>query len=156
MGGKFATSTTVSVEKTQSEIKDKLRKYGVLWFGIAEQPDKGTVQFEFNGLRLQMDIPLPDPAGPEFTVTDTGRARSEGAAWKEYEQAVKSRWRALLLTIRAKLEAVEVGISTVEKEFLAYVIMGNGQPLGEQLVPMLIEAAQAGRMPKQLGLPAPK
>lgn len=54
--------------------------------------------------------------------------------------------RCLLLAIRAKLEAVETGISTIESEFMAFVVMPNGQTIGERLTPMLTEARATGTM----------
>jgi hypothetical protein len=50
---------------------------------------------------------------------------------------------------------VEVGISTIEQEFMPFIVMGDGRVLGDHLLPRLKEAAKAGRMPRTLMLPAP-
>ena len=44
---------------------------------------------------------------------------------------MRQRWRALALCIKAKLEAVECGITSFEEEFLAHVVMPNGQTFGK-------------------------
>ena len=82
-------------------------------------------------------MPLPDPGSDEFTLTPTGRERSGKAAEDAYEQAVRQRWRALALVIKAKLEAVEAGISTVEREFLDAIMLPDGRTVGDWLGPQL-------------------
>ncbi|MEL6908489.1 MAG: hypothetical protein AAFP22_23970, partial [Planctomycetota bacterium] len=91
---------------------------------------------------------------PEFAETATGRVRSDAARMKAWEQAQRQRWRALLLVVQAKLEAVECGISTFEQEFLAHIVLPNGSTVDEVLAPRIIEAVDAGNMPT-LALPAP-
>lgn len=68
-------------------------------------------------------------------------------ALRAWEQACRQSWRALALVIKAKLEAVEAGISTVDDEFLAHVLLPNGATVGETLGPELDAAAVEGRMP---------
>ena len=55
-------------------------------------------------------------------------AADQQSAW---EQACRQRWRALLLIIRAKLEAAEAGISTLETEFLANIVLPDGRTAGQ-------------------------
>ena len=77
--------------------------------------------------------------------------RTETAAFAEWQQACRQRWRALALVIKAKLEAVETGIATFEQEFLAYIVLPNGQSVGDTAIPA-IEAAAAGKdLPPLLG-----
>jgi hypothetical protein len=54
-----------------------------------------------------------------------------------WEQACRSRWRALLLCIKAKLEACAVGITTFDSEFLAHIVTGDGRTVAERIVPQL-------------------
>ena len=68
-------------------------------------------------------------------------------------QAIKQRWRALVLAVKAKLEAVEIGISTVEKEFMAFVMMPDGRQLSDHVLPVLGEMVKTGKMPLMLGGP---
>jgi hypothetical protein len=75
---------------------------------------------------------------------------TENQREKAYDQALRSRWRALLLVIKAKLEAVDVGISTIEQEFLANVVLPNDQLLGRWLLDNAIPLIRGGQMPRLL------
>jgi hypothetical protein len=150
---RYASNTNVPIGRSQEELKDILRRYGADGFGTMERGGIAMVLFEFNGLGIRIDVTLPDRADKEFNETDTGRARSEDAAHKAYEQAVRQRWRALLLAVKAKLEAVACGISTIETEFMPFVVMPDGQTLGTHLLPKLRQIAVEGNPLK--ALPAP-
>ena len=64
-----------------------------------------------SGRRVQIMMVMP-------SVDDYARkARRTAAAQRTaWEQVCRQRWRALLLIIRAKLEALESGITTLESE----------------------------------------
>jgi hypothetical protein len=68
-------------------------------------------------------MPLPDRTKKAFTHMETGKRRTETQAQRAWEQAVRQRWRALVLVIKAKLEAVESGITSFEDEFLAHTVL---------------------------------
>jgi hypothetical protein len=65
---------------------------------------------------------------------------------RAWEQACRSRWRALALIIKAKLEAVDLGITSVEKEFAPDMVMGDGRTVYEQM----LAAIKSGTAPKTL------
>ncbi|HWF01594.1 MAG TPA: hypothetical protein VG248_17460 [Caulobacteraceae bacterium] len=71
------------------------------------------------------------------------------------EQACRQKWRALALVIKAKLEAVSAGITTVEDEFLAQTMMGDGRTVGEVVQPQLEEHLRVGG-PVTLRLEGPR
>jgi len=144
----YANSTSVSVEKSQQEVQRILRKYGAERFGVMEDRTSAFLMFEYNKLMIQITVPLPDKK--EFMSTDSGRSRKLIQVEQAYEQAIKQRWRALVLAVKAKLEAVESGISTLEKEFMAFVMMPDGKQLGDHLIPQLLQIAESGKMPKLL------
>jgi hypothetical protein len=144
----YAKSTTVSPEKTQSEIRETLRRYGAVRFGVMEEADRAHVMFEYESLMIQLTINLPSLH--DFEKTKNGHRMAQAASEAAYAQAVRQRWRALLLAIKAKLEAIECGISTIEKEFLAFVILPDGMSVGDHLVPELKKIASTGKMPKLL------
>ena len=144
----YAQNTTVSPEKSQEEIKKTLRRYGADRFGIMEEKNKGHVMFEYKGLLIQMTVNFPEK--DLFAVTETGKKRVDSAIETQFNQAIRQRWRALLLAIKAKLEAVEAGISTIEQEFLAFVMMPDGRNISEHIIPSLNEIVKSGNMPKML------
>jgi hypothetical protein len=103
--------------------------------------------------RIRFQLPLPDPNDKRFTHTPgRGQRRTADAQEREYEQAVRQRWRALALVIKAKLEAVEAGISSVEDEFLAFVMLPNGSTVGETIAPQIEASYATGQMPPLLAI----
>jgi hypothetical protein len=73
---------------------------------------------------------------------------------KQWEQGCRARWRQLYLLVKAKIEAVSIGLSTVEREFLADVYLPDGRTVGEALAPQLAEAYANGTFPRLLGGPS--
>jgi hypothetical protein len=92
---------------------------------------------------------LPLPALCDFTETATGRTRraGTGAITHAWEQACRQRWRALCLSIKAKLESVESGIEEFESAFMAQVVMPDGKTISETITPMIEQAYKSGKMP---------
>lgn len=157
---RYAEGTEVSVEKSKSEIERTLMRYGADQFMSAWDKDKGVaiVGFRVGRRYVQIQLPMPDPRGEEFTkrkqISRSGNEyvydRTEGEASRLWEQAQRQRWRALGLVIKAKLEAIDVGIATFDDEFLAYTMMPNGQTVGRWAQPQLEEAYATGKMPPML------
>ena len=62
----------------------------------------------------------------------------------------------MLLLIKAKLEAVREGATTIEREFLADMMMPDGSTVSEFMAQPLALAYQEGRMPTVPMLEGPK
>ena len=131
---KYAKHTTVPVERSRTQIEQCLERYGASSFVFGWDRSSGisAIAFEFKGLMFRIEIPIPTDCPP---------------------QDERQRWRVLLLVIKAKLEAVESGISTIREEFLAYV-MTPGGTLGKRLIPQLDGIAKSGNIPPLLGVTA--
>ena len=54
------------------------------------------------------------------------------------------------MVIKAKLEAVESGISIFEEEFLAHLVLPDGKTVGQFMLPQVEAAYETGKMPKLL------
>jgi hypothetical protein len=67
-----------------------------------------------------------------------------------YDQAVRQRWRALVLVLKAKLEAIESGISSFEDEFLAQTVLPDNTTVGGFMRPQLDRAYELGVMPSAM------
>lgn len=118
----YAKDTAVSSEKSRAEIERTLARYGASSFAYAWDQEKAMVGFEMNGFRLRFLLPMPNR--DDFRYTPARRTlRSPAQQEKAYEQPVRQKWRALALVVKAKLEAVEVGIAIFEEEFLANIIL---------------------------------
>jgi len=145
---KYASETTVPAERSKGEIERILRRYGADAFMHGWDRVKAVVGFEIDGRRYRIMLPMPDPA--EFRLTDSGRARVQSSIEAAYEQAIRQRWRALALWIKAVLEAAEAGIVTLEEVLQPFTVLPNGLTAGEWLAPQ-IEAAYANhQMPPML------
>ena len=151
----YAENTSVPVSSSKSEIESTLDRYGATGFGYMIQGDRAAVMFEASGKRVRFVLPFPDRESLEFKKTPTGRPRKGDAVNSAYEQEVRRRWRALALAIKAKLEAVDTGITSFEEEFLAHIVMPNGQTVAETAIPALNDAYATGKMRPLIEAPVP-
>lgn len=100
----YAQGTAVPVERSKAEIERTLARYGAERFVYGTEPGAAVIMFEVSGRRVRMRLKLPD-AEP-FRKTPRGKARSEDAARREWDQACRQSWRSLCLVVKAKLEAI--------------------------------------------------
>lgn len=147
--GSFASNTTVSVESSQREVQRILRKYSADRFGVMEERGKAHLMFSIRGLSIQITFDLPSKE--EFSTTDRGRIRKSSQTDAAYEQAIQQKWQSLVLMVKAKLVGIEDGITTIEKEFLSFIVLPDGMTLGDKVVPQLEQMAASGKMPALLG-----
>ena len=154
---RYASETSVSVEKSRAEIEATLRRYKADAFAYATEATSAMVMFRIADRQIRFILTMPDPRSREFTHTPAKhQLRSAVEAERAWEQACRQRWRALALVIKAKLEAVAAGITTVEDEFLAHTMLPDRTTVGEWIKPQIAEAYQLGHMPKSLMLEGPK
>lgn len=145
----YATETSVSVERSRAEIESTLARYGAVKFAYATEEKRAAIMFVINGLGVRFELPLPDKSEKQFWFTPQRQnRRSDVEAYREWEQACRSRWRSLLLCIKAKLEACEQRITTFEAEFLAHIITPDGKTFGDIVVPQLMDMKQNGVQPR--------
>ena len=150
---RYAERTAVTSERRRREIERTLDRYGAtaFAFGKTARPPRAQVMFEIAERRIRLELPLPDPAGRQFTHTPgRGLERTPEAQQQEYEYAVRQRWAALALWIKAQLEAVESGITTIEETFLSHVVLPDGQTVGEWTRPQLGQVYARREMPALL------
>lgn len=146
----YAEKTSVGTSQSIIEIEKTLTRYGADQFMYGTQPGKVAVGFVMGGRQVRIVVPLPDKKDRQFWLTDTGRERAETAALKEWDQACRQRYRALALVVKAKLEAVDAGITTFEEEFMAHLVLPGGQTVGQRLLPEINEAQRTGKLPPLL------
>lgn len=147
----YAEKTSVSVNKTKTDIEDLIRKYGATQFISGYKDDVAVIGFEIADRQIRFILPLPDKQSREYWYTPgRGQRRSQETAYAAWEQVSRSRWRALYLVIKAKLEAVDSGISTIEREFLYDIVLPDGSTAGEWITPQLQMVYETGQMPSML------
>lgn len=135
---RFAETTAVPVMQSRGEIEKLLSRHQCRQFGTAVDymALKARVQFNAHNRIVRFVVSVPDPKKVRDTAQEERRI-----------------WRALLLVIKAKLEAVESEIATFEEEFLAHIVMPNDRTVAELILPQIAESYSTGRMPLAL---APK
>ncbi|MDH5626670.1 MAG: hypothetical protein OEY69_00110, partial [Candidatus Krumholzibacteria bacterium] len=121
---RYAAQTEVSAERSKAEIERLLQKYGATSFTSGWQGDRAAIMFELQQRRIRFVLTMPAKTDKTIVYTASrGLRRSETDRDRAWEQAVRQRWRALLLVVKAKLEAVEAGISTFEEEFMSWIVL---------------------------------
>ena len=137
----YAENTSVPIDRSQGEIRRILERYQATGFAFGEQGPLCVVMFEMSKRRIKFILPMPQKPSSNATT----------ASVKTYEQLCRSKWRCLVLVIKAKLEAVESGITTLEEEFLAHIVLPNGRTAGEMMIPQIAQSYQDKKMPPLLG-----
>ena len=96
----YAKNTSVPVERTKAEIEKLVKKYGAKGFAVGWHGDRAQLSFIAHDRHIRFTIIVPQQA-----------------------QAQRSRWRTLLLLVKAKLEAVDAKVVTFEEAFFADIII---------------------------------
>jgi len=125
----YARRTKVPPERTRIEIEDLMRKRGADQFFSAADARRVWLAFRINGRHIRFTLPLPEHPSA---------------------QLVRSRWRALLLVVKAKLEAVDIGITTLEEAFIGETVLPDRQTVAEYMHPQIESAYASGKMPPLL------
>ncbi|MEM6625310.1 MAG: hypothetical protein AAF719_01275 [Pseudomonadota bacterium] len=114
MARTYAEDTKVPVTKSHNDIHKMLTSIGADRIGIMFGGDEGSiVVFQAGDVMYKFAQP---------PLAETIRNK---------EQAERAAWRALVLLIKAKTVAIQQGISTIEREFMADTVMPDGSTLVE-------------------------
>ncbi|HDL86550.1 MAG TPA: hypothetical protein ENH11_09545 [Candidatus Acetothermia bacterium] len=150
---KYASGTSVSVEKSKGEIERILLRYGADQYmaGSDVAAGKAMVSFRYKDIPCRVMLKLPALGEERFHVTPGGRRRRDDhTAHREWEKACRQQWRVLRLLIHAQLEAVDNGVLSAQDAFFSWIILPNGSTVSENYGPELLRALGSGQMPKQL------
>lgn len=145
----YAAGTDVPVERSKLELERILRKFGASQYGTASDDagGKAIVYFRMHDRSIRLQVPLPKVDDFKLRANSSWRHRTDLEKRRAWEQACRVRWRGLILVIKAKLQLVELGLSTVEREFLADITLPDGRSVAELFKPVLEQAYATGRMP---------
>ena len=119
---KYAQYTKVPVHKSLGDIETFLKRYGANGFMHGYEDDRATISFKWENRVVLIRLNLP-----------------------ESEQEVRQRYRALLLTVKAKLECIDSGIETFEEAFLAHLVLPDGKTIGERFANEYREMLESGQ-----------
>jgi hypothetical protein len=139
------------------EIERTLSNYGASQFvsGWDEKKGQAVVQFQMRDRRIRFIVELPKSEELRTFERKTRTRlkvveRTDSQVSKEREQELRRRWRALLLVVKAKLEAVDSNISSFDEEFMAHIVTESGRTIGEMIIPQLDKVAASGHLPPLL------
>lgn len=161
----YASGTSVDEGRSRQEIALELQRIGATRraFYDDEPERKAVIQFEREGIRYRIELPLPDPHADEYRYTPTGRwERTKRQQQEVYQQAVRERWRALSAYIKALRVGWESGIIKIEVALLPNVVLPDGQTVADYVAPQVAESYRTGQMPALIpgtgpkALPAPE
>jgi hypothetical protein len=124
----FADRTTVPVDQTLLEIQKTVARYGAEQFVYAVMENRIVVGFTKEARQVRFQAPQ-----------DVGDA-----------QASRQRARALLLVLKAKLEAVASGVAIFEDEFLANIVLPDGKLVGQHVRARIAQAYETRETPPLL------
>lgn len=126
----FAEKTKVPVARSKDAIETLVKRHEAEAFGVFEQNGVVKIFFRLSERNILFQMPVPDDLQMERSI-----------------------WRAMLLTIKGKLESADRGIETIEEAFMANVVMQDGRTVAQHARPA-IEAHYSGDTEVPL-LPAP-
>lgn len=121
-------STSVSVEKSQGEIRKLLYDHGARNFAFSEaEVDNlswAAVDFIHQDQRVRMRVPLK-PIDRNLLADRVQRAQTRTRDEIErqmIDQEAKRIWRVMFHGLKARLVSVEEGVETFEEAFLAHLV----------------------------------
>lgn len=152
---RYATGTEVTASKSRAEIEDLLKRHGATSFasGWDDEQSRAVLVFKLAERHFRLVVrqaqaqDVPTSKRREAPAREKARVES----WIAGEE--RRRWRALLLVIKAKLEMIASGESSVEREFLADMLLPDGSTVAASILPRIAESYESGKMPRRL-LPA--
>lgn len=130
--GTYAAKTEVPVDRSRAELERVLARWGAEQFAYGQDVDRWVIAFRFGSRAVRIVLMVPE------------RARLTERQW---EQEKRQRWRALVLVVKAKLEAVSLGIVDFETEFLGHLVLPTGQTMAEHVAPQLPAMYESGQVP---------
>ena len=150
----YAEKTSVAFEKSIAEIVTLIKKSGASQIAQFEGESEFAVQFTLADRLIRFRLPLPSINGIPLR-NGRHQAYSQKQRGELLNQQIRSRGRALLLVIKAKMESVESGIETIEQAFLAHVVMANGQTVFERIQGPIALEYREGKPDATMGLLPP-
>ena len=134
---KYAKTTSVPVNRSRTQIQDVLIGFGIDEFFFGTSSRGQGIGFKYEGRVYKYNVPLPE--------------RTEDMSDKQYEQALRSRWRVLHMTLKMKLEEILGGGIPFEDQFLAQMCLPNGKSVSDFMrLPENIAKLEKAEMPKML------
>jgi len=135
---RYAEGTKVTVDSSRGEITGILTKHGVKRQGWMGDEGGDQLMFELGGGSYRLNIRKPTMAEVRELWPNAYDYQAKlDAEWRR-------RWRANVLLLKAKLEFVESGDTTLDRELLPYRLLKGGKTVEEMIVAGGLPALTAG------------
>jgi hypothetical protein len=130
------SNTKADADRSRAQIDKLLNAYGINQFQWTQDRDIITLAFkvetEINGVRKMFAFKVSPPT---FAKQHLNWNPSRGAHDKVYSPNWAQSYRLLYYWLKAKLEAVAYGLTSIEQEFLSQVLVslptGEAKTIGE-------------------------
>lgn len=136
---RYAQNTSVSADRSESEIRNLVQKFGADQFFSGSTPELAFIAFRLKDRFVKITLPL--------ARKDSSEGHPKRYVWGEdgAKRENRQRWRALVLDVKAKLVSVDSGIRTVEQAFYYDIVMPGGKTIGQLTGPQVAEAYRTGQ-----------
>ncbi len=147
----YAEKTTVSVGKTQDDLRRMIEKHGGDNFYAGHSNKTGELGIVFDAFSRRFRITLKMPSDEELRKDGRGSIRSETSFERAKSQAERSSWRLIYLIVKARTECLDAGVETFEQAFLGYTVLPDTNLiLNDQVQPQIEQAYKGVATPNLL------
>lgn len=149
----YAANTNVAVSRSKEIVERELSRAGATRIVTGVMDDQAFITFQLNGRVIHFTMQL-EPRSKFATVTKYRKQVATSPVQQDqlFEQASRSKWRALALCIKAKLVSVAEGVESFEEAFLAHTMVpkegGGMQRFAEVALPALTDAYESDNAPR--------
>lgn len=155
----YAVGTSISLMNSLAELERIVRKAGFTNFMQGVADDRIVAAFSGpEGRQVRFIVPTSE-IGDELLVRMREMARAYGTrmpkshqeAWEQHRRQIG---RALVLTVKAKIECIEAGIETFDDAFMSQLALPDGGTVGSMVKREMKLLYSGGKTPPRL-LPSP-
>lgn len=154
-----AAKTDIPLMRSLADLEKLVRSkgYGSFVQGVSDEQIVAAFASE-EGRQVRFIVPVrkADEALLEYMrgVASAAKGRRPATVAEAWEQHRRQLDRALLLTVKAKIECIEAGIETFEDAFMSQLALPDGSTVGRAVKRELQQIYIDGKAPPRL-LPAP-
>lgn len=130
---KYASKTSVPVDRSMGQVRQILSKNGADGVAIAETREVAMVQFVFENMPYKFLIHYPNGKEDHIRFTDSGRERTEHQVESEIDSEKRRLWRSMVLYIKAAIEAHLNGLVNIKRSMMGNIMLDNGTTMYQRL-----------------------
>ena len=138
----YAKGTEVSPEKSRVEIEKLLVKMKATQHGVGFDNERAEAIIQFTIDKRQVSLRVAMPKRESFNKSRHGYFPTASKVDELWQQAIREKWRGLLMVLKAKFIAIEQGVESFEQAFFYWLQLPQGGTVGEHVMPAYREALQ--------------